>query len=102
MLINVKERETETVPIPHEPGQSMTFQRLAWAEIPVQRLNDDGASLGLLFERAITSWTYPEAATSETVRRLDDVTAQWALKTINEFNHRVPDRKLPSSPSIGS
>jgi hypothetical protein len=117
MLILPGARSTPKLPIPHEPGEWVQIQRLAWAELPSPnlRMTNVNAYIAELFKKAIVAWSYPQAPTSDVVREdktvapafacLDDFTSDWLLGEINKLNNHV-DREgsqgNATAPSIAS
>jgi len=104
-------------PIPHEPGEWMTFQRLGALELDTRTseggdLCSDGwaaAKVGERFaialrwmEAVLVGWSYPEQVTAETRALLDAPTLLWAYVTAvtHQYEAAAAEKKPDLSPSI--
>lgn len=89
VLITPTTRAKKRLDIPHEPGQWIEIQRLAWSELPMGSVRTDpsGYMLGL-FAAAVTAWSYSEPVATS-LEYLDDVTAGWLFVEIDRLVHHV-------------
>ena len=118
MLITPTTRKTlERVPIPHEPGQWVSFRRLALAEMPPfeARLRDVHGYMVELCAKALTGWSYPtpldelikcDDGVERPARKcLDGPTAVWLYNEAQKLNDHADyeaDRGNATAPSSTS
>jgi hypothetical protein len=89
VLITPTTRTNKRIDIPHEPGQWIEIQRLAWSELPMGSVRTDPRGYMLaLFAAAVTAWSYP-APVKDSLEYLDDITAGWLYVEIDKFVHHV-------------
>lgn len=88
MLLMPTSRAKKRLDIPHEPGQWIEIQRLAWSELPQRSVVSDVTGYMVeLFRAAITAWSYAEPV-ADNVAYLDDTTAGWLYQEIDKFIHQ--------------
>jgi len=89
MLILPTSRARKRLDIPHEPGQWIEIQRLAWSELPMRSMVSDPTAYMLdLFRAAVVAWSYTEPV-ADSLAYLDDVTAGWLYQEIDKFVHHA-------------
>ena len=107
---------TKRLEIPHEPGETMTLQRLSWSQLDqareastmaslakaakmgpelimaLRQSTDDEASEGSQYDKAtvlcygISDWSYDAEVTAANIDMLDEQTADWAFAEILKLN----------------
>lgn len=103
MLILPSSRSRKRLDIPHEDGQWIEIQRLAWSELPMRPLVADPTAYMLdLFKAAVVAWSYA-APIAESLAYLDDATAGWLYQQIDQFVHHAEhDQGNATAPSTTS
>lgn len=105
MLVKPEARKRKRLDIPHEPGQWIEVQRLAWSEMPSfqLRVSDLHGYIAAAFKSAVVAWSYPEPVTPEHLACLDDTTAGWLYVELDKFQHHADDDQGNAiAPSIAS
>lgn len=92
MLIVPEARARKRLDVPHEPGQWVEIQRLAFMELPALKPSQSPADTMLDLMAGsdgrpptVAAWSYDMPVTRESVSWLDPETARWLYHEIDEY-----------------